>query len=342
MSKRKAVLNLEPPAALLKALKKGRSFAIVGHVKPDADTLGASLSMASLIRRLGSGRRIVLANANPVPPHLRFLSDSGKVIAPASREQLRGLDCAIYLECAHPDRAGGIAVASDFRLTINVDHHATGRGFADVNWVEPKASSNSEQVYLLFRKFKFTPTLKEAAWIYAGIVSDTGRFQYSLTSPLTHRAAAELLELGVPHTKIAERLFTIKSIEHLRLLSRSLESLTFHEGGRVAVQRLTRQDFLELDSQAGHTEDIVNYGLAPESVEVSLFFKEEPLRGPGVISVSLRSRGAIDVAAIAKEFGGGGHRNAAGCEIRNLDLPQAQAELLGRVSAVFGQRSFSN
>lgn len=322
--------NGKIPANLLKILKQGKSFGIVGHVKPDADTLGSSVAISGLIRRLNAKRKIVLANASPIPPQLRFLPRWEALIAPAGRGHMQGLDCAIYLECSNPERAGSIAMPEDFRVTINIDHHKTGKGFADINWINPTASSNSEQVYLLYKAFGFKPNKVEAAWLYAGMVSDTGRFQYSMTSPLTHRIAAELLEIGIPHTKIAERLFTIKSVEHLKLLGRALGNLKFYCGGKVAALRLTAKDFAEIEFHATQTEDIVNYGLAPEQAEVSFFLKEEPFRGDGVISVSLRSRGLVDISTIAESFGGGGHRNAAGFEITGRTPDELERLLVER------------
>ncbi|MEK7288086.1 MAG: bifunctional oligoribonuclease/PAP phosphatase NrnA [Elusimicrobiota bacterium] len=303
------------PKELLKVFRQAKSFGVVGHVKPDADTLGSSVAISGLLKRFDPKRKVVLANASPIPHQMRFLPRWEAVIAPAGRGDMQGLDCAIYLECSNPERAGSIALPEDFRVTVNIDHHKTGKGFAHINWISPKASSNSEQVYLLYEAFGFKPNKIEAAWLYAGMVSDTGRFQYSMTSPLTHRIAADLLKIGIPHTRIAERLFTIKSVEHLRLLGRALESLKFFCGGKLAMLRLTAKDFAEIEFHATQTEDIVNYGLAPEQAELSFFLKEEPFRGDGVISVSLRSRGLVDVSAIAESFGGGGHRNAAGFEI---------------------------
>jgi len=214
------------PDALVRVLKTAKSFAIVGHMKPDADTVGSSLAIASAIRRLGPRpRRVVLANASLIPPQLRFMPDWQRLIAPAKRSDLKGLDCAIYLECATPERAGGIAHPNDFRVTVNIDHHKTARNFAAVNWINARASSNAEQVYLLLKKLGLSPDRREAVWIYAGIVSDTGRFQYAMTSPQTHLIAADLLSKGIEHTRIMERLFTIKSVEHLKLLSRALANV---------------------------------------------------------------------------------------------------------------------
>lgn len=319
------------PRELIHVLRQARSFAVVGHIKPDADTLGSSLALASLVRRIKKGRRVVLANATLVPGRLHFLPEWNKIIAPAKRADLQGLDCAVYLECARPERAGDIAVPSDFRYTVNIDHHKTGRGFAMVNWINPKASSNSEQVYLLFREFGLQPSQREAYWLYAGIIADTGRFQYSLTSPRTHEIAARLLETGIPHSYIAERLFTVKEVEHLKLLSKALSSMEFCANGRIAILMLTAKDFGQMDYHATQTEDIVNYGLAPEGVAIAALLKEEPFRGPATVAVSLRSRGKFDISSVAVAFGGGGHANAAGFEVAGVtpqDLKQRLVKLL--------------
>ncbi|MBI4063528.1 MAG: bifunctional oligoribonuclease/PAP phosphatase NrnA [Elusimicrobia bacterium] len=330
--------NGRVPPNLTKALREAKSFAIVGHVKPDADTLGSSLALSGLLRRVKSGRRIVLANASPIPAQLQFLPRWDTVVAPAQKSDLKDLDCAIYLECANPERAGGIAAFEEFRLTLNIDHHITGKGFAHVNWINPHASSNAEQVYMLYKEFGFVPTKEEATWLYAGIVSDTGRFQYSLTSPATHRVAAELLETGIPHTRIMEHLFTIKTVAHLRLLATALSSMRFHLGGRVTALSLSRGDFAKYDFHATQTEDIVNYGLAPKEVEAAFFMKEEPFRGKNVVSVSLRSRGRVDVSVLAQSFGGGGHKNAAGCEIADMTMDKIEKTLVERMGNLLKKR----
>ncbi|MBI4668112.1 MAG: bifunctional oligoribonuclease/PAP phosphatase NrnA [Elusimicrobia bacterium] len=320
------------PPALLRALREAKSFAVVGHVKPDADAVCSSLALVSLLRRIRPGRRIVLANASPVPEQLYFLPQWRSIAAPAKQGILKGLDCAIYLECVKPERTGGIAEPGDFRLTINIDHHKTGRGFADINWVNPRASSNSEQVYILYRALGFVPDRLEATWLYAGIISDTGRFQYALTSPFTHQVAGELLEAGIHHTRIAERLFAVKTREHLCLLGKALATLRYPLAGRAAVFHLDLEDFGNFDYHATQTEDIVNYGLAPDGVEVAFLVKKEPFRGKDVISVSLRSKGKVDVSLLAKSFGGGGHKTAAGCEIEGMAIAQVEKALLDKAS----------
>ncbi|MEK6544114.1 MAG: DHHA1 domain-containing protein, partial [Elusimicrobiota bacterium] len=224
-----------------------------------------------------------------------------------------------------------------FKYSVNIDHHKTGKFFAKINWITPKASSNSEQVYQLYRRFGFKPDKKESTWLYAGIIADTGRFQYSLTSPFTHEIAASLLATGMPHTVVAERLFMIKTEQHLRLLARALMSLRFAANGAIAVMRLTAQDFAAADNLASQTEDIVNYGLAPENSVIAVLFKEEPVRGQGVISVSLRSRGKTDISPVATAYGGGGHANAAGFEVTGVALDRLEEQVVDALKGRLGR-----
>ncbi|MFC1521323.1 bifunctional oligoribonuclease/PAP phosphatase NrnA [Elusimicrobiota bacterium] len=311
---------MDPIKRICKILKVCKSFAIMGHIKPDADSLASSFAMASLIRRLGPGRKIIVASTTVVPPHIRFMVGKEKIIAPAVVQDCQGLECAIFLECSNKRRAGNIGYENHFRTTVNIDHHKTSRCFADVNWIDPKASSNAEQIYRLYEHLRIKPSVKESTWLYAGMVSDTGCFQYALTSAATHRIAAGFLEAGVKHTEIYNRMFASKNIGHLKLLAKALNGIKFHVSGKLSCMRLSKRDFLRHAPEPADTDDIVNYGLSPESVEATFMFKQEPFRGKGITSVSMRSKGRIDVSEVARAFNGGGHRNAAGFEIKNTSM----------------------
>ena len=322
------------PASLTRAIRKGGNFFIVGHVRPDADTMGSGMALASLIKRVSPRSKTIVANESAVPEQLKCLPRWEKVLAPAKPQDARGMDYAVYLECSGPTRAGNIADPKNFKATINIDHHKSGVPFATINWIDAGASSNAEQIYFLYRAMGVALERDEASLLYAGMVSDTGRFQYSLTSSVTHLVAAELLACGIPFTQINEALFNLKSAGHLKILSLALKSLAFHKNNQVALMRLTREDFSGVQNPDGQTDGIVNYGLAVASVRVAIFIKESPALEPGVISVSLRSRGSVDVSRLAGIFGGGGHANASGCEISGKSVDQVEKLLLSEVERI--------
>ncbi len=318
----------------MRTIRKGGSFFVVGHMRPDADTMGSGLALASLIKRVSPRSKTIVANASAVPTQLRCLPNWDKVLAPAKPQDARGMQYAVYLECSKPERAGDIALPKNFKATINIDHHKSALPFATINWIDAGASSNAEQIYFLYQAMKVELRRDEATLLYAGMVSDTGRFQYSLTSSVTHLVAAEFLKLGVPFTQVNEVLFNIKSPGHLKILSRALGSLTFHKNEQIAIMSLSKEDFVDVKNPEEQTEGIVNYGLAPASVRAALLIKESPALDPGVISVSLRSRGTVDVSRVAGAFGGGGHANASGCEISGKSLGDVKKLLLELVEKV--------
>jgi len=286
----------------------GKSFFLAGHLNPDGDTLGCMLAFSSVLRRLG--KKVYLFSNDPVPDNLSFLSHAASIktgLPPKKR-----FDAAILLECSTPKRGGDLsAVLKRAGKVINIDHHKTSELYGDVNIVEPHSSSTAEIVYRLFYSMKVHITKTEAASLYVGIVTDTGRFHFPATSPRTLEVASRLLETGFKFSRINDLLYSTKSYMALKVLGRGLESLELLSGGRLAVLSLKKSDFSDFGASPEHTENVINYGMMVPGVKVAVLFREEADR----LSVTFRSKGHVDVSSLAKTFGGGGHKNAAGCKM---------------------------
>jgi phosphoesterase RecJ-like protein len=313
-------LDLETEFKRLEELIAGsQSFFLAGHLNPDGDTIGSMLAIGSVLKRLG--KKVRLFSQDPVPENLRFLPNAKSI---HSRMPSARFDAAILLECSTPARGGAIEpVLRRCAKVVNIDHHKTSEFYGDINIVEPHASSTAEIVYRLFHNMTVSVTRREATCLYTGIVTDTGRFHFPATSPRTLEIASRLLETGFKFSRINDLLYATKACESLKILGRALESLELKAGGKLAVLTLKAADFKHFGARSEHSENVINFGMMPPGVKAAVMFREEADR----TTVTFRSRGHLDVSAVAKAFGGGGHRNAAGCRQRGR-LPEVKEKVL--------------
>lgn len=296
---------------ILRVLRRGNTFFLSGHEKPDGDTVGCELAFASLLRRLG--KKVVMANAEPLPPNLRFLPGIDR-IRTSSRVKGR-FDVAIIFECTGQERMGNILnLKSQAGTVINIDHHRHHALFGDINLIDPDASSNSEILYFVFQRSGLPLTKNEATALYVGLVTDCGRFQQENTNPQSHAVASELLKAGVEPAVVSRHLFGTRSESSLRLLARGLGSLRLESKGRIALVTLSEQDFRDTGADTEDVEDLLNQALLLPSAEAVLMVR--PATARGFSKASLRGKGAVDLLSIAVSHGGGGHRNACGCTLR--------------------------
>lgn len=315
-------------------IHSSNTFFLACHINPDGDTIGSMLALWSVLRRLG--KKVTMYSQDPVPQNLNFLPNTCHI---TSRLPRRKFDAGIMLDFSSPSRGGNIAsVLKKCKNTACIDHHKTAEGYADINIVEPLASSTAEIVYRLFYNMTAAVNKREAAYLYVGMVTDTGRFMYQATSARTMEAAARLMETGFKFYRINEAIFSSKPKEHLKILGRALESMEIKAGGKLAVLTVTQKDFHDFGANPEHTEGIINYGLMPYSVQAVIMFREEESH----INVTFRSKGLIDVALVAKQFGGGGHRQASGCKMK-VTLDEAKemviSHVLAKISAALEKKS---
>jgi phosphoesterase RecJ-like protein len=219
------------------------------------------------------------------------------------------------------------------KTVINIDHHRHHNFFGDINLIHPGASSNSEQLFRIFDLAKVKINRREAAALYVGLVTDTGRFQQENTTPDSHAIAGKLMTAGIDHAAICRRIFNTRSVAALKLLSRALAALRAEAGGRVVVIPLARADFEETGAADDDVEEIVNFGLMVPGAEVSLFLKESAPGGP--TKLSLRGKGKLDLSRLAVSLGGGGHRNASGAVIPSR-LEEAEKIVLEKLAGELG------
>jgi phosphoesterase RecJ-like protein len=297
--------------AVVEALRAGDRFVVATHENPDGDALGSMLGAALGLRELGKDVVMFLAGGPPLPAEYDFLPlEELRREPPADLEDrvLLALDCANERRLG-PDRS----VIERARQVVDVDHHHDNSRFGDANLIVAEASSTAEIVRDLLAELgvALTPEIAEA--LYVGLVTDTGRFQYTNTSPKAHRLAAELIEAGADVHGVFRRVYETVEFAKLKLLARALERAHVYEGGRVLVSYLLRTDFAEVGAVEPYSEGIIDYLRQAEGAELIAFIREPPTDGGPTHRVSLRSsRDEVDVSAIARQVGGGGHPQAAG------------------------------
>jgi phosphoesterase RecJ-like protein len=297
--------------AVADVLRSQERFLVVGHENPDGDALGSLLGAALGLRALGKDVLTYLAGTGPMPAEYRFL-DLSEVLhdLPADIEDR----VLLAVDCANERRiAEGTEAVTRARFVVDVDHHHDNSRFGDVNLVVPDASSTAEVIRDVLRELEveLTPQIAEA--LYVGLVTDTGRFQYTNTTPKALRLAAELVEAGADVHGIFQHVYETVQFAKLKLLARALDRAAAFDGGRLVVSYLLREDFAEVGAEEPFSEGIIDHLRAVEGSEMVALIREPPRDGGPTRRVSLRSsHDEIDVSAVARKRGGGGHRQAAG------------------------------
>jgi len=290
-------------------LRRRRSFVMVSHVKPDGDTLGAGLALGLALKRLG--KRVAYFQQDAVPRNLRFLPDAD-LVSRALPDDLP--DDTLYVFCDMSDwrRAGEYLPAVRRENMLDIDHHLGNSLFGKLNFVLEKECSTGSVVMQLLRRLAVPIDSRIATCILATIMTDTGGFMHSNTTPEALELAAELMRLGADKEKITEEIFLRKRTEATRLLGSIIEVMRFEHGGRYCYSYVDDAMLARTGADGEDTEDIVNVLLGQEGVEAAALFKAIE----GEIRVSLRSSGRINVQAAAGRLGGGGHFRASGLTYR--------------------------
>jgi bifunctional oligoribonuclease and PAP phosphatase NrnA len=297
--------------AVAEALASRERFVVTTHENPDGDALGSLLAMQRALGSLGKDSVIYLAGAAPIPGEYRFMALDGlsrELPADAAERTL------VAVDCANESRLGADpAILHLAPFTINVDHHHDNSRFGDVNLVVADASSTGEVLRDVFRVLGVELTAEIAEPLYVALVTDTGRFQYSNTTAKALRLAAELVEAGADVQKVFQGVYESVQFAKLKLLARALERAEIYEGGRLVVSHLVRTDFDEVGAVEPYSEGIIDYLRAVEGADMAALIREPPRGGTPARRISLRaSIDELDVSAIARKSGGGGHRQAAG------------------------------
>jgi bifunctional oligoribonuclease and PAP phosphatase NrnA len=314
---------------------RGRErFLLTAHEGPDGDALGSLLGMHHLLTQLGKDSVMFLAAKEfPLPIEYRFLPlEEVFHEAPADMADR----AAVFLDCGNIDRMPVDFLAAEDVFTINIDHHHDNTLFGDVTLVEVDASCTAEIVYELAVLLGARITPEMAAALYVGLVTDTGKFMYENTNARTHRIAADLIEAGVEVDETYRRLYEHVPIEKLRLLSRALEGIQYHCADRLVLAYITAADYEASGAGEEMTEGIIDHLRSVEGARVAALIRDLGDRGRAARKVSLRSSdGEVDVSAIARKHGGGGHKRAAGFST-DLELEALVSFLCDEVSAQLG------
>ena len=323
-----ASVALDTREQVLAEIRRGERFAVVTHENLDGDALGSLVAMQAVLRALGKDSVVVIAPEEfPLPPEYRFFALDGlRTEAPEDLERRT----AIFLDCGNLDR-NPLAALRDAEPLLNIDHHHDNTRFGSVNHVVEDASCTAEIVWDLMAGLgvALTPQIAEA--LYVGLVTDTGRFCYSSTTPRSHLMAAQLIGAGVDVAGLYRRIYEDVPFAKLGLLGRALLGAQRFDDGTLTVAVLSREDFTASGADDSYAEGIVDHLRAVRGTKVAALIREvcSGCRS-GERKVSLRaSDDEIDVSAIARTFGGGGHRRAAG-----FSSELSTAELIDAIRAL--------
>lgn len=326
-----ATSDLQRVATELRARQR---FLLTAHEGPDGDALGSLLGMHRVLTQLGKDSVMFLAAKEfPLPIEYRFLPlEEVFHEAPADMADRT----IVFLDCGNVDRMPVDFLTAGDNFRINVDHHHDNTRFGDVNLVDVEASCTAEIVYDLAQLLGATITAEIAAALYVGLITDTGKFMYENTNAHTHRVAAELIDAGVDVDDTYRRLYEHVPLEKLKLVARALESIQRHCGDRLAVSYITAEDYAATGAGEEMTEGVIDHLRSIEGVKVAAVVRDLGNRGRAARKVSLRSsEGDVDVSAIARERGGGGHKRAAGFST-DLELDDLVRFLCDEVVAQLG------
>ena len=288
-----------------------RRFVLTSHVRPDGDAIGSQLAMAYALRRLGKEVRII--NRDPAPSSLQGLPGVSDIQI-ADRTDDPG-DCVIVMESGDLSRTGVAGLEHGF--IVNIDHHVGNTMFGAVNWFDVSAAACGEMVFDLVRDLGVPLTREIAVHIYVAILTDTGSFHYSNITPRTFEISRLCVEAGVDPPTVARAIFDSNTLGRVRLFGAVLNRMQLDPSGRLAVISVDPQLAAECGATYDDTEGLINEPMTVKEIQAVVFFKEI---APGDWRVSMRSKGAVDINAVAKQFGGGGHKNASGCSAMG-DLP---------------------
>jgi len=315
-------------AAILKEIEEGKSFLVASHEGPDGDAIASSLALGLALRSLG--KEVVIYNRDGVPAVLEFLPGVDTVVTalPAAGHY----DVGFILDAGELRRAGTFLAERCSRL-VNIDHHPFSEHFTPLYFVDETASATGTLVYRLLEAGGIAIDPEIALCIYTAILSDTGSFRYSNADPEAFRVAGEMIGRGVNPWDAASGLYENQPEQRLRLLALALQTLTVSSCGRYGSVSVLKEMYAATGATAEHTDGFVNYPRSIHGVEIGLFFRQT---GARQFKVGLRSKGKVDVGALARELGGGGHHNAGGAVVEGT-LDEVRHRVFVRVDQLLTQ-----
>ena len=308
------------------AIKKFDNFLVTSHINMEGDSLGSQLAMAEVLKWMG--KSFVLYDNDKIPDRYQFLPHVDLVknrISPKAK-----FDAAIVLDCPNLRRTGKVKDAvKKAGFIINIDHHVSNEKFGDLNWIEKDASSVGEMIYKLYKNIGCKITKEVALYLYISILTDTGSFNYSNTSGATHEIVSELLGHGIEPYSISKSIYENKTLGEIKLLGMVLSDIKVALGGRAAYAVVRKELFKKTNTTSTACENFVNFARSIKGVNVAVFFRED-IKKHNLFHTSFRSSGKVDVNKVASFFGGGGHKNASGCNLKG-NFEEVKGKVLKRI-----------
>jgi len=311
--------SIMPTEAINRIFEKARRILIVSHIDPDGDAVGTQLAFGEFLA--ARGKEVLMVRDSEVPDKYSFLPHINDIVETHVLRAETAVDTALVLECPNLQRIGAaVRLLTAGVPVINIDHHRDNAMFGDVNWVDIQPSSVGEMAFEYLRQtgFAITPTIAEC--LYTAILTDTGRFRFASTSPHTMAVAGELMALGADARKICDQVYYNVRLSALKLMGKVLNGIEYHYNGKVAILTLTRQMLVDSGAAESESDGLVDLTMFGRGVVAGALLKEID---SSHTKASLRSANGVNVAAIAYQFGGGGHFNAAGCTV---PMPLAEAK----------------
>lgn len=307
-------------------IKQYQRFLITTHVRADGDGIGSEIALYHALT--GMGKSVCIVNDSPIPQIYKFIiPDAGMCIYPeVSKEHA---EVVFTLDSPTLERLGKIqGIIPNDAIIINIDHHISNEYFGNINWVAEDVCATGAIILALLKEMNIDITPDIATALYVAIVTDTGRFTHSNTTPEALRAAAFLIERGARHTEISKNVYNTNPFNLTQLHAQVLHTINLHAGNRIATVWLTKEMLEKTHVDAIDTQEFADIPVSIDGVTIGVLFRE--MTKPNWVKVSLRSRNGFDVNAIAKKFGGGGHKYAAGCEIQG-GIADVQQRILGEL-----------
>ncbi len=307
---------------VVELIENKQSFAITTHVRPDGDGVGSSLGLCWLLRSLGKSAEVIVRDSIPISYANLPGADEIKQVAEVNGKY----DAIFVIECSDLARPGIRGLEN--QITVNIDHHATSEHFGTINWIDQTASAVGEMIFNLCKAIGGRITKEIAECVYLALVTDTGSFHFPNTTERTLKVASELIKAGAKPAQISEAVYNSYPWSRIELMRQVLATVRRNDSGRVAWMRQTLLMREDAEAVDGDNSGFVNIPLAAKEVEAVIYMREVT---SNIYRVSLRSKGDINVARVAEKFGGGGHKNAAGCRVEG-DWDEKEREIISALT----------
>ena len=297
---------------LIQKIKSSKKSLVLAHQNPDGDTLGSMLALGSILENLG--HKVDRVISDPVPEIYKFLPFTELVYLPGSEDLQETYDLAFSLDCGSLKRLGKAKDLWQFAsTTVNIDHHVSNEKFANINWIEPDATCTGQLVYWLIQAMGVKARKEVATLLYITLLTDTGCFSNTNTNEEALKFAAELISLGAEHINVYRKAFLERPFKAIKIFGVALNNLNLIEDGQLIWTSVDKNTMRNLSAGSEDTEDIADHMMRTRGVKVGVFFREDE----NETKVSLRSNTEFDVSKVAMEMGGGGHKRAAGINIKS-------------------------